>query len=423
MQHGGHDDWRAALERSQDPSAALLRQLRTHEAEKARLGDALAAITAELRASRESSHRLFEALCRSLPGRALGGRFEVLHRLGAGGHGVVFHALDRRTHRDVALKLLRTAEPCPCAPRLVHLSHPNITALLETGTLIAGIPFVAMELLRGGDLGEVLARQQSRGRTLRVDQAVRIAQEVCSGLAEAHRWDLVHRDIKPSNVFLARQRTGPRVKLLDFGLARVVRTPELDGGAIPGTPSYVAPERLEREPYDWRVDIYAVGVLLYELLGVPLRPQAAGQAAGQWEVRWSEEPPALHTLRSDVPRGLSELASRAISRDPGRRPRAEELARGLAEWAAPLHGLGALLAWRGVAPSASTEQTLESLEPQSLGELDTQPQLPEPAALQREALRPAPPRTDAAEPEATWRACPSSAHEPRRTPPPNQRLP
>ena len=271
--------------------------------------------------------------------------------------------MDRRTHRDLALKLLRTHESCPCPLQLGHLSHPNITTVLETGTLPSGIPFIAMELRRGENLGDVLARQRGCGRALRVDQVARIAHEVCAGLAEAHRWDVVHRDIKPSNVFLTRQRSGANVKLIDFGLARIVKAPELEGGAIAGTPVYVAPERLGREPYDWRVDIYAVGVLLYEMLGVPLRAQS---------------PPALHQLRSDVPPALSELATRALRRDPGLRPWAAEMAQELAVLAAPLHGLTGLLGGRGVGGAALSEQTLESLEPRDLGELDTLPQLPHP---------------------------------------------
>ena len=366
--------------------AELLRQLREHQLEKEQIQRALTLASEELREIRESSRRLFEAFCATLPGTTLGGRFEVLHRLGAGGHGVVFHAVDRRTHRDVALKLLRAPEAHrgsplrdPPAPQLGHLSHPNIVTVLETGTLPSGLPFLAMELLRGRNLRDVLVSRRLCGSRLRVDQAARIAYDVCAGLAEAHRWDVVHRDIKPSNVFLARHRAGVQVKLLDFGLARVVQGSALDGDEIAGTPSYLAPERLEREPYDARVDSFAVGVLLYELFGVPL-PR---QGAGDWATRPPDGPPPLHRLCSEVPPGLSEVASQALRRDPAQRPSAAELMSTLASLALPLtgrSGLTELLTSPRALRQDLSEQTLESLEPPSWGELDTLPQLLDRAA-------------------------------------------
>src|SRR5690606_7713347 len=156
---------------------------------------------------------------------------------------------------------------------------------------------------------------------------------VSLGLAEAHRWDIVHRDIKPSNVFLARSAGGVLVKILDFGLARVVKAPEIEAGPIAGTPAFVAPERLEREPYDRAVDVYAVGVLLYELLGYGPR-------------HWSDDPKGplpLRTLRDDVPRTISALAARALERNPMARPSARELAFGLADYVGTPNALEELL--------------------------------------------------------------------------------
>ncbi|NLE86652.1 MAG: serine/threonine protein kinase [Myxococcales bacterium] len=363
-----------------DPTrvAELLRQLREHQQEKERIRRALERVSEELREVREGSHRLFETLCQSLLGTTLGGRFEVLQRLGGGGHGVVFHAVDRRTHRDVALKLFRAPEAHrgsppldPSSPQLGYLSHPNIVTVLEAGTLPSGLPFLAMELLRGKNLSDVLVSRRALGRPLRVEQVARVAHDVCVGLAEAHRWDVVHRDVKPSNVFLARHRAGVQVKLLDFGLARFVPEPALDGAAIAGTPRYIAPERLEREPYDWRVDVYAVGVLLYELFGVPL----AEQGAGGWAAGPMDTPPPLHRLCAEAPRALSEVASQALRRDPAQRPSALELASALAPLMLPPTGSRADLTGLLVGPGARdrelAERTLESLEPSSWGELDT----------------------------------------------------
>lgn len=365
------------IERRDQAIAALERRLRDYEADRQRLLEQLRRAQMRQTETDRSSQRLFQAFCSSLPGRCLGGRFEVLHRIGEGGYGVVYQAVDRRTHRDVALKLLRIPEGQgedgkssggSGDPHLSQLAHPNITTVFETGATGEGIPFVAMELLRGKNLAEVLAR----GEPLTVGQAACIAREVCLALAEAHRWDVVHRDIKPSNVFLARHRRGVIVKVLDFGLARVVRAPEVDGEAVAGTPAYVAPERLQREPYDFRADIYAVGLLLYDMLGCGL----GSLCSDGWSARWSVAPPALHELRGDVPVRLSEFAARCVRRNPAVRPTAQELAAQLAPHADPVDSLLPLLTGPSRPPSPRDDLTLESIDRQRFGESDTVPLLP-----------------------------------------------
>jgi serine/threonine protein kinase len=357
-----------ALERREETIAALQRRLLDFDEERAHLVRRAELGVARLEESQRSAERLFAAFCASLPGRCLGGRFEVVQRIGSGGYGVVYQAVDRRAHRDVALKVLRAPEgggQTASEPPLDQLAHPNIATVLETGTSPEGISFVVMELLRGKNLAELL----EPSRALSVGQAACIARELCLGLAEAHRWDIVHRDIKPSNVFLARQRRGVAVKILDFGLARVVRAPEVEEGPIAGSPPYVAPERLHKEPYDFRVDIYAVGLLLYEMLGCRL----SGRDPGGWTAQWRVAPPALHELRGDVPREVAELAARAVRRSPAHRPTADELAARLAPYAEPLDRLSELLCRPSPKTSTVDDVTLESLERQSLGESDTVP--------------------------------------------------
>lgn len=358
-----------ALERRGERIAQLEELLRSKDHELEQLRCRAAQTTRRVEEAEQRWSRLFDAFCGSLPGRLLEGRFHVLQRIGSGGYGVVYHAVDRRLHRDVALKLLRMPEASwpPVGPHLQHLAHPNIAAVLEVGKVTEGIPFVTMELLRGKNLAEALA---TRREILSVEQAARIAYCVSLGLAEAHRWDVVHRDVKPSNVFLARRPDGVLVKILDFGLARVVKSPELEAGNIAGTPAYVAPERLCREPYDWHVDVYAVGVLLYELLGWGPRHWAVGHA----------DPLPLKELRPDVPRALSELAQRALRRKPAERPAAEELARGLARYVGPPDQLIELLARRNTRPTAVEDRTLESIDRQSRGDA-VGPPLPEISAL------------------------------------------
>ncbi len=347
-----------ALRNRDERIAALERDLTTRAEALEALGRELARASSRLSDSRQSSCRLFDAFCVSLPGKVLGGRFEVVQPLGSGGYGVVYQAIDRKTHREVALKLLRTTSgPGEGSwgeheqTAVFQLAHPNIAATFDAGVLNEGIPFVAMELLRGRNLADILRERGS----LSAGHAVHVAHAVSLGLTEAHRWKVVHRDIKPSNVFLARLGGGTVVKILDFGLARVMAQPEVDRGPVAGTPSYVAPERLRHEPYDARVDVYALGVLIYALLGVVLEPLGDGRASGP-------PAPSLHEVRADVPRALSLLAARAVRHSPAGRPSSAEMAAELGEQLCyPAH-LSELLSHHPVVVSSAKDVTLESVE-------------------------------------------------------------
>ncbi len=364
-----------ALRSRDEKIAELERDLQNRGEELQGLSRELALTSSRLSDSHQSSCRLFDAFCASLPGKVLGGRFEIVQQIGSGGYGVVYQAVDRKTHREVALKLVRAnangrgespwgALPVPGSPTF-QLAHPNIAAILDTGIATEGIPFVAMELLRGRNVADVLRERGS----LSAGHAMHIAHAVSLGLAEAHRWNVVHRDIKPANVFLARLGGGTVVKVLDFGMARVMPGPEVDRGPIAGTPSYVAPERLRREAYDARVDVYSLGVLIYALLGVAVEPPGDARASGA-------PTPALHEVRADVPRPLSLLAARAIRHAPSSRPTAAEMATALGEQLCyPAH-LSELLSHHPMVVTASKDITLESVELAAVSrDEDTMPHL------------------------------------------------
>lgn len=363
-----------ALRRRDEKIAELEKTLQRRVEEVEDLGRELVRASSRLSDSHQSSCRLFEAYCSSLPGKVLGGRFEIVQQIGAGGHGVVYQAVDRKTHREVALKLLRygdeerAEEPGVEGTGRVELSHPNIATVLDSGIATEGIPFVAMELLRGRNVSEIL---RARG-SLSSGHVLHIAHAASLGLSEAHRWGVAHRDVKPSNVFLARVGGGTVVKVLDFGLSRLVRTTVVDRGPIAGTPAYMAPERLRREPYDCRVDVYSLGVLIYDMLGVPLEPpgeRASGAPA-----------PALHEVRADVPRPLSVLAQSAIRHAAASRPTMAEMASALGEHLCyPAH-LSELLSHHHVVVGAAKDVTLESVElSRNSQREDTQPHLRESA--------------------------------------------
>jgi serine/threonine protein kinase len=204
------------------------------------------------------------------------GRYRITRKLGEGGMGVVFAARDEELDREVAIKLVcETADP-DARERLrregraiAQVTHPNVCRLFEFGE-IDGEPFIVMELLDG----ESLAARLARGPVC-VAEAVDIALEILAALEALHRHGIVHRDLKPSNVFL----TGAGVKLLDFGLARTTPPERLDGeatvrmerhltrsGMIVGTPHYMAPEQVLGRPIEPRSDLFAAGILLFEMI-------------------------------------------------------------------------------------------------------------------------------------------------------------
>jgi serine/threonine protein kinase len=209
------------------------------------------------------------------PGDVLGGRYVLERHLSAGGMGVVWVAKSLALDVDVALKLLhascsdqegveRMAREARAAARL---GHPAIVRVIDFGETEGGEPFMAMELLEGEALSEVLERQ---GR-LPATEAVGLLLPIIDGLATAHQNGIVHRDVKPENIFIARDEQGRiQPKLVDFGIAKLDR--EVDHrltqtGALLGTPQYLSPEQAYgRTEIDSRSDIWSIGVVLYELI-------------------------------------------------------------------------------------------------------------------------------------------------------------
>jgi tetratricopeptide (TPR) repeat protein len=238
---------------------------------------------------------------------AVVGRFELVREVGRGGFGVVYEAKDRDLGRSVAFKavhaggrtalreerLLREAEAA------ARLSHPNIVTLHDLGRCEQG-PYLVMEMLRG----ETLEQRLEQG-PLPLREAVRIGVEVAKGLAHAHAQGVFHRDLKPGNVFLCE---GGQVKVLDFGLAHAFGRRRAEGG----TPAYMAPEQWRGAPEDERTDVFALGVILFQMLAREL-PFQDGKA-----IQGAKPAPAL-----DVPKepALGELIARMLSKDPTRRPR------------------------------------------------------------------------------------------------------
>jgi serine/threonine-protein kinase len=254
------------------------------------------------------------------------GKYVVVRLIGEGGMGRVYEATDPIINRRVAIKtisshLLQTPEArgrfLREAQAAGQLSHPNLITIHDIAEH-EGAPFIVMEYLDGEELTGVIAKRRTP-----LDMKLRMMIDVCEGLAFAHMKGLVHRDIKPANIFITKQQ---HVKILDFGLARGLESDLTQTGNVVGTPSYMAPEQVRGEPIDQRADIFAAGVVLYELLSG--RKPFSGQttAATIYQVL-EHRPQPVDELDPTLPGDLAKIVQRAIEKDPAARyQRIEEMA-------------------------------------------------------------------------------------------------
>jgi serine/threonine-protein kinase len=285
----------------------------------------------------------------TLLGETIGGRFQVLKKIGAGGMGAVYRARQEGMDRDVAVKVLLgdlTANDTVLrrftleALAVSRLKHPNTIQIFDYGQTPQGHPYIAMELLEGQSLHELLRRE----RPLPVRRALRILGQVASSLAEAHGKGIVHRDLKPENIFLVEVGDNHDfVKVLDFGVAKLRDTHDDKGtltqaGSIFGTPRYMSPEQCGAQPVDGRSDLYALGVILYEMLtGRP--PFQSDQPLQLLMAHMNEvpQPPSAATDRQVIPEEVEGLVLQLLAKAPEQRvQQATELARICNEWAITL---------------------------------------------------------------------------------------
>jgi serine/threonine-protein kinase len=255
-----------------------------------------------------------------LADRVLGGRYRLRSRLAAGGMGAVWAAEDLVLGREVAVKVLgealasdrlaalRLRREARAAGRLVH---PGIARVLDLGE-DGGRPYLVMELLHG----ESLAARLARAGPLAPAEAVRVVAAAADALEAAHRAGIVHRDVKPSNVFVT---GGGDAKLLDFGIATAAGDTAVTGGVLLGTAAYLAPERVLGHDATSAADVYALGVLLYELLaGRPPFAGDTGTALAMAHVHAHRVP--LRSVAPQVPPALAAACEHALAKDPAARP-------------------------------------------------------------------------------------------------------
>ena len=282
-------------------------------------------------------------------GTVVDGKYEVERVLGSGGMGVVVAARHLQLGKIVALKFLlkHALESREAVSRfmregqaLARITSPNVARVMDVGTLESGEPYLVMEYLEGSDLGALV----KRGQKLPIAEAVGYLLQVCEAIAEAHAKGIVHRDLKPSNLFLTQAADGtPLVKVLDFGISKsLIQHPagpaahDTSTGALVGSPMYMSPEQIrDARRVDARTDIWALGVILHELLaGKP--PFHAETLAGTLASVAADPPAPLRAARPEVPVGLESTVRRCLQKAPQRRfASVAELARALEEFGPP----------------------------------------------------------------------------------------
>jgi len=257
-----------------------------------------------------------------LVGRLLDGRYRISGRIARGGMATVYEAIDLRLDRTVAVKVMHPGlgDDDEFASRFVsearsaaRLSHPNVVAVYDQGN-DDGTVFLAMEMVPGHTLRDTIGKEAPMSPS----RALALLEPVVSALAAAHRAGLVHRDVKPENVLISDEG---RVKVADFGLAKAVsaNTQHTATGVLIGTVSYIAPELVVEGRSDARADVYAVGVILYELLtgSKPHQGETPIQVAYK---HVHEDVPAPSAVAPDVPAYVDALVARATARDREQRP-------------------------------------------------------------------------------------------------------
>jgi eukaryotic-like serine/threonine-protein kinase len=256
--------------------------------------------------------------------------YEIIRQLGAGGMGEVYLARDTKLGRQVAIKLVKAESLSDeqARKRLVRearaaatLDHPNICVVHEVGEE-NNHTFVVMQYVEG----ETLA-SRIRAKSFDLAELLDLAMQIADALAEAHSKGIVHRDIKPQNIIINRKG---QVKVLDFGLAKVVRDPELSEnlsqteslmttpGLIMGTVQYMSPEQAKGEPLDGRSDIFSLGIMLYEM-ATRRQPFTTDNVIGTISSILMAEPPPLTRFKADAPAALQSIVSKALAKDKQKR--------------------------------------------------------------------------------------------------------
>ncbi|MFN2153047.1 MAG: serine/threonine protein kinase, partial [Anaerolineales bacterium] len=274
-------------------------------------------------------------------GYSLNNRYQVKELLGQGGMSSVYRAYDPQLRRDVAIKIIhphlsddpkfvrRFEEE---AAAVARLRHPNIRQVFDSGH-DADTFYMVLEFLPGETLKERLNSYAQDHQLMPLNEVITITQQICEAVAYAHRHGVIHRDIKPSNVIISEQ--GEAV-LTDFGIAKMVGIEEFTAtGAVIGTAAYISPEQIQGEGVDHRTDIYAIGVMLFEMVsGTP--PFEADSVLPLMMKHINEPIPDLRQRVPALPPEMIAIIEKSLAKDPSKRYQtADDIAANLGSLSAP----------------------------------------------------------------------------------------
>ena len=293
----------------------------------------------ELLQSARTTELVFSALSEALPGTILDNKYQLHESIGAGGFGTVYRGTHLQLNRSVAIKVFRPVVGKDSANRLerfraegissCRVHHENAVSVLDFSIAPSSIAYLVMELLEGRNLAAELQEK----RKLTPSRSVEIAIPVCTVLTEVHSLGIIHRDIKPSNIFLHRAEGREVVKVVDFGIAKLMSQADdstlnslTATGSLVGTPLYMSPERLTNKRYDGRADVYSLGVMLYEMLCgcLPFRSRDQDMMTIAM-MHLTHDPLPLRMIEPDIAESLETIVMKTLEKDAEKRPTAREV--------------------------------------------------------------------------------------------------
>ena len=264
-----------------------------------------------------------------LAGRILDGRYQLLQLIGQGNHGVVYRAVDQVSRYEVAVKLLRDVEAnaeyyvrmVREARAMAALAGTSAVQVHGFGSDVDGSFYIVMELLSGMNFEEYLTRLESRGGRLPLPHMIWVLDPIVATLEAAHDRGIVHRDLKPSNIFLLDAHLGGGVRLMDFGLVKLMGArPLTRQGMVAGSPSYIAPEAWAGNPtkLDQRIDVYGFAVIVFRVLAASV-PFETSDLFEKLRLVTTGKRPSLRALRPDLPADIDIWVEQSMAINPEER--------------------------------------------------------------------------------------------------------
>lgn len=267
------------------------------------------------------------------PGITLADRYQLEARIGEGAFGTVYRALHVGLQHPIAVKILKAsvATTPEALARFQHegitacrVQHPNAVSIYDFGVTPSGAAYLVMELLSGRSLEAEMAREGK----LSPQRCAQILQPIGAVLEVAHEEGIIHRDLKPANIFLHQARQGEVVKVVDFGIAKLLdkqAASTLTQENLVGTPNYMPPERILNQPYDGRSDVYSLGIMLYEMLSGKRPFESQDSVVATVMMHLEKEPLPLRQFAPDLSPALEAIVLQSLQKEPEARPSVTEL--------------------------------------------------------------------------------------------------